>query len=133
MFSVPEGRPTNQHRLPTVVSFREFVERGACLSYGADLADLHGRAAVYVERPRMAYVRLLEPRASLPDVPGVQHGPDPRPPGGLLRQVPGGPESAAEGRGSARAGRGDPGAARGGTGEAAGERAMNRRVAPVER
>jgi hypothetical protein len=32
-------------------------------------------------------VRLLGPRASLPDVPGVPYGPDPRPPGGLLRSV----------------------------------------------
>jgi ABC-type uncharacterized transport system substrate-binding protein len=39
-----------KHRLPTVVSFREFVERGALMSYGADLADLYGRAAVYVDR-----------------------------------------------------------------------------------
>ena len=39
-----------KHRLPTVVSFREFVERGALMSYGADLADLYGRAAVYVDK-----------------------------------------------------------------------------------
>jgi ABC-type uncharacterized transport system substrate-binding protein len=39
-----------EHRLPTVVSFREFVERGALMSYGADLADLYGRAAVYVDK-----------------------------------------------------------------------------------
>ena len=39
-----------KHRLPTVVSFREFVEKGALMSYGADLADLYGRAAVYVDK-----------------------------------------------------------------------------------
>jgi putative tryptophan/tyrosine transport system substrate-binding protein len=39
-----------KHRLPTMVSFREFVERGALMSYGADLADLYGRAAVYVDK-----------------------------------------------------------------------------------
>ena len=39
-----------KHRLPTMVSFREFVERGALMSYGADLVDLYGRAAVYVDK-----------------------------------------------------------------------------------
>jgi ABC-type uncharacterized transport system substrate-binding protein len=39
-----------QHRLPTMVSFREFVERGALMSYGADLADLYRRAAAYVDK-----------------------------------------------------------------------------------
>src|SRR5262249_47001111 len=34
-----------KHRLPTMVSFREFVEAGALMSYGADLADLADRAA----------------------------------------------------------------------------------------
>jgi putative ABC transport system substrate-binding protein len=39
-----------KHRLPTMVSFREFVERGALMSYGANLADLYGRAAAYVDK-----------------------------------------------------------------------------------
>jgi putative ABC transport system substrate-binding protein len=39
-----------KHRLPTMVSFREFVEAGALMSYGADLADLADRAAGYVDR-----------------------------------------------------------------------------------
>jgi putative ABC transport system substrate-binding protein len=45
-------------------------------------------------------------------MPGLPQGPDPRPPGGLLRSVPGRPAAAAEGRGPAGARRGDPGAAR---------------------
>jgi putative ABC transport system substrate-binding protein len=39
-----------KHRFPTMVSFREFVERGALMSYGADLADLYRRAAAYVDK-----------------------------------------------------------------------------------
>jgi ABC-type uncharacterized transport system substrate-binding protein len=39
-----------KHRLPTMVSFREFVEAGALMSYAADLADLADRAAGYVDR-----------------------------------------------------------------------------------
>ena len=39
-----------KHRLPTMVSFREFVEAGALMSYGADLADLAYRAAGYVDK-----------------------------------------------------------------------------------
>ena len=39
-----------KHRLPTMVSFREFVEAGALMSYGADLADLSRRAAAYVDK-----------------------------------------------------------------------------------
>jgi putative ABC transport system substrate-binding protein len=39
-----------KHRLPTMVSFREFVERGALMSYGADLPDLYRRAAAYVDK-----------------------------------------------------------------------------------
>jgi putative ABC transport system substrate-binding protein len=39
-----------KHRLPTMVSFREFVDRGALMSYGADLADLYRYAAVYVDK-----------------------------------------------------------------------------------
>ena len=39
-----------KYRLPTMVSFREFVEAGALMSYGADLADLAHRAAGYVDQ-----------------------------------------------------------------------------------
>lgn len=39
-----------KYRLPTMVSFREFVEAGALMSYGADLADLAYRAAGYVDK-----------------------------------------------------------------------------------
>ena len=39
-----------KHRLPTMVSFRELVEAGALMSYGADLADLSRRAAAYVDK-----------------------------------------------------------------------------------
>src|SRR4029453_12973626 len=60
--------------------------------------------------------------------PDLPHGPDPLPPGGVLRSVPGGPEPAAEGRGPAGARRGDPGVARGGPGEAEGGPVMERRT-----
>src|SRR5262249_41678614 len=39
-----------KHRLPMVASFREHVEAGALMSYGADLTALHRRAAAYVDR-----------------------------------------------------------------------------------
>ena len=39
-----------KHKLPTMVSFKEFVKAGALMSYGADLADLYRRAAAYVDK-----------------------------------------------------------------------------------
>lgn len=38
------------HRLPAVYDDREFCEAGGLVSYGADLAALHRRAAYYVNR-----------------------------------------------------------------------------------
>jgi putative ABC transport system substrate-binding protein len=37
-------------RLPTVYPFREFVEAGGLMSYGANIPDLFRRAAGYVDR-----------------------------------------------------------------------------------
>jgi putative ABC transport system substrate-binding protein len=37
-------------RLPTITGFREFAEAGSLLSYGVNMADFVGRAAVYVDR-----------------------------------------------------------------------------------
>jgi len=37
-------------RLPTMHGFREFVEAGGLMSYGADLLDLYRRAADYVDK-----------------------------------------------------------------------------------
>jgi putative ABC transport system substrate-binding protein len=37
-------------RLPAVYPFREFVEAGGPMSYGADLQDLYRRAATYVDK-----------------------------------------------------------------------------------
>ena len=37
-------------RLPTVFSFREYVEAGGLMSYGPDLADMSRRSATYVDR-----------------------------------------------------------------------------------
>jgi putative tryptophan/tyrosine transport system substrate-binding protein len=41
---------TMEHRLPSIHHYREAAEAGALMSYGADLADLYRRAAVYVDR-----------------------------------------------------------------------------------
>jgi len=38
------------HRLPVMFDTRDFVEAGGLVSYGADLADLFERAAVYVDK-----------------------------------------------------------------------------------
>ena len=37
-------------RLPAIYGFREFVESGGLMSYGADLPDLYRRAATYVDK-----------------------------------------------------------------------------------
>jgi putative ABC transport system substrate-binding protein len=37
-------------RLPTMHGFRDFVEAGGLMSYGANQADLYGRAAIYVDK-----------------------------------------------------------------------------------
>jgi putative ABC transport system substrate-binding protein len=39
-----------RHRLPAVYFERHFVASGGLISYGADFADLHRRAAGYVDR-----------------------------------------------------------------------------------
>ena len=39
-----------KHRLPTVYTFRDFVDAGGLMSYGSDLSDLFRRAATYVDR-----------------------------------------------------------------------------------
>ena len=39
-----------ENRLPSIFHFREAVDAGALMSYGADLADLYRRAAVYVDK-----------------------------------------------------------------------------------
>src|SRR5215468_6511360 len=61
-------------------------------------------------------------------MPGLPHRPDSSPAGGVQRPVPGGPESAAEGRGPAGPRRGDPSATRGGTGKTEGGAVMERRT-----
>jgi len=38
------------HRLPSIYTFRDFVEAGGLLSYGVSLPDLYRRAAGYVDR-----------------------------------------------------------------------------------
>jgi putative ABC transport system substrate-binding protein len=38
------------HRLPTIYTFRDFVEAGGLLSYGVSLPDLYRRTAGYVDR-----------------------------------------------------------------------------------
>jgi putative ABC transport system substrate-binding protein len=39
-----------QNRLPTVFSFRSYVDAGGLMSYGSNLADLSRRAATYVDK-----------------------------------------------------------------------------------
>ena len=39
-----------QNRLPAVYTSREFVDAGGLMSYGANSADLHRRAASYVDK-----------------------------------------------------------------------------------
>ena len=40
---------TEQHRLPAIYGFREFVREGALISYGPDTADIVRRSAAYVD------------------------------------------------------------------------------------
>ena len=39
-----------KHRLPAIFLVREFVDAGGLMSYGANVADLHRRAATYVDK-----------------------------------------------------------------------------------
>jgi putative ABC transport system substrate-binding protein len=39
-----------KNRLPAMYDDREFVDAGGLMSYGTDLADLHRRAATYVDK-----------------------------------------------------------------------------------
>src|SRR4029434_3741391 len=39
-----------QHRLPVIYGFRQFVTEGALTSYGPDTADIVRRSATYVDR-----------------------------------------------------------------------------------
>jgi putative ABC transport system substrate-binding protein len=53
MFSAERRRLLDlaaKNRLPTVYSFREYVDAGGFMSYGPNLADLFRRAATYVDR-----------------------------------------------------------------------------------
>jgi putative ABC transport system substrate-binding protein len=53
MFSIERRRLVDlaaKHRLPTVYSFRRYVEAGGLMSYGPNLPDLSRRAAIYVDK-----------------------------------------------------------------------------------
>jgi putative ABC transport system substrate-binding protein len=39
-----------KHRLPAIFLVREFVDAGGLMSYGANVAELHRRAATYVDK-----------------------------------------------------------------------------------
>jgi putative tryptophan/tyrosine transport system substrate-binding protein len=39
-----------KNRLPTMFSFRDYVDAGGLMSYGPNLPDLHRRAAAYVDK-----------------------------------------------------------------------------------
>src|SRR5262249_30881464 len=53
------------HRLPAIYTFRDFVDAGGLVSYGASLSDLYRRAADYVDKILMG----ANPR-DLPIEPG---------------------------------------------------------------
>jgi putative ABC transport system substrate-binding protein len=40
----------NRHRIPAIYDEREFVEAGGLMAYGANLADLYRRTAIYVDK-----------------------------------------------------------------------------------
>ena len=46
----PIIRSTEQHGVPAIYFFRQFVREGALISYGADTADIFRRSATYVDR-----------------------------------------------------------------------------------
>src|SRR5229473_4048973 len=39
-----------QHRLPTIFPYREYVDAGGLMAYGANVAEIHRRAATYVDK-----------------------------------------------------------------------------------
>jgi putative ABC transport system substrate-binding protein len=39
-----------KHRLPGAFGLKEFVDAGGLMSYGADISDLHRRAAIYIDK-----------------------------------------------------------------------------------
>src|SRR5262249_55671531 len=41
---------TNQRRLPSVFGFKEFVQAGGLVSYGASVPDMYRRAATYIDK-----------------------------------------------------------------------------------
>jgi putative ABC transport system substrate-binding protein len=53
MFTIERGRLVElaaKHRLPTMFPYREFVDAGGLMAYGANLVDLSRRAATYVDK-----------------------------------------------------------------------------------
>jgi putative ABC transport system substrate-binding protein len=43
-------RAAGQHRVPATYSFRQYVQQGALMSYGADPEDIFRRSASYIDR-----------------------------------------------------------------------------------
>jgi putative ABC transport system substrate-binding protein len=47
---VPLAELALKHRLPGMFAFKGYVDAGGLMSYGADISDLYGRAALYIDK-----------------------------------------------------------------------------------
>ena len=43
-------KSANQHRVPIISPYRQFVAEGSLMSYGPDTADIFRRSSSYVDR-----------------------------------------------------------------------------------
>jgi hypothetical protein len=43
-------RPTAQHRIPAIYSYRQLIKEGGLMSYGPETSDIFWRSASYIDR-----------------------------------------------------------------------------------